>query len=52
MKECLARGLLGQGAALNMAVEKLPKSRALVAEMVDEGLVTSSQLAGMGINGY
>ena len=52
MKEGLARALLGQSGALKEAVEKLPKSSAVVAEMVDEGLVSSEQLATMGINGY
>ncbi len=53
MKECLALALLGHGGgALKEGIEKLPKSHALMAEMVDEGLIMSKQLVGIGIAGY
>ncbi|PBP24329.1 hypothetical protein BUE80_DR004650 [Diplocarpon rosae] len=47
LKGHLAQGLLGDGAALKVALVESAKGHSLLAEMVDEGLVTTEQLASI-----
>ncbi|CAL3964998.1 unnamed protein product [Diplocarpon coronariae] len=47
LKSYVVQGLLGDGAALKAALEGTAKSQNLLADMVDEGLVTTEQLASM-----
>ncbi|KAK0110478.1 hypothetical protein ONS96_002087 [Cadophora gregata f. sp. sojae] len=50
VKDALVKGLLGDGDELKQLAAK--RGGPLLAEMVDEGLVTVAQLKSMGISGY
>ena len=50
MKDALVKGLLGDAEELKQYAAK--RGGPVLAEMVDEGLVTVAQLQGMGISGY
>lgn len=51
VKQYLAQGLLGDSKPLMSATKESPESQALIIEMVDEGLVSESQLLAMGVGG-
>lgn len=51
MKEALVQALKGEPGALLVGEKEAGNSVLAVREMVDDGLVTSKQLAGMGIYG-
>lgn len=48
VKEAVVKGLLGDGAELKSHLGQSPQAGSVVGEMVDEGLVTASQLQAMG----
>ncbi|KAH7409413.1 hypothetical protein BKA64DRAFT_664886 [Cadophora sp. MPI-SDFR-AT-0126] len=50
VKDALVKGLLGDGEELRKLAAK--RGGPVLAEMVDEGLVTVAQLDRMGVNGY
>ncbi|PVH88923.1 hypothetical protein DL98DRAFT_159187 [Cadophora sp. DSE1049] len=50
VKDALVKGLLGDGEELKKLAAK--RGGPLLAEMVDEGLVTVAQLESLGISGY
>jgi hypothetical protein len=49
LKGYLTQALLGGPKAFQNALGEFSNSQPLVAEMLDEGLVSESQLAGLGI---
>ncbi|KAL2074641.1 hypothetical protein VTL71DRAFT_8419 [Oculimacula yallundae] len=52
LKEALVKGLLGNGEEMKIGIKQTQRGTALVAELLEEGLVTNEQLDRMDIKNY